>query len=125
MGLWTTARIALVFVSCWTVLFLVDPAAEANDSPSYTGDEMLKACPEQSPDFCRGFVVGFLSAVDGENDALRSVFGCVPDDVTVLDVHQVFMQHLRDHRYARHEPAEILLAMAIQTRWKCAAKSEG
>jgi hypothetical protein len=87
------------------------------------GNSLLSACTDPAPNmqsYCLGYIEGVadwlnvLYHLDNGN-------GCVPPEVTGIQIRDVVLNHLRTHPQDRHWEGSTLTVIAINKAW-CPAK---
>ena len=86
----------------------------------YTGNDVLSKMEGSHSD-----KMAMLGYVAGVSDALQKTVHCVPSNVTLGQLHDMFKQHLINFPESRHFTADSLLANLLRANWPCPRRGSG
>ena len=97
-------------------LLLVTPAMA--DEWSFTGNQLYESCHESRYD-CATFAAGVMAGMFiGKMNTLAARQVCLPNQtLTFGQLSNVITKYLRNHPEQRHEPAFLLVGLAISDAW--------
>jgi len=98
----------------------------------YSGNELYDYCSTDKSDpvyyskqsTCRGFIAGVVDTVNATR-SLSGTASCLPSGVTLAQVTDVVMKHLRENPQYRNLSAAILVQGAIMDAWGCRLPATG
>jgi hypothetical protein len=97
------------------------PAMAAKDNNS--GNQLLEDCTSKrgsiSRGFCTGFVQGFMHGITVFKKIGATIPYCTPDQVTIGQRRDIFINYLQAHPESRHNYAGMLYSLAMTEKFPC------
>lgn len=84
-----------------------------NPIPTIDGSELIGWCDEPVSPYCRGYLLAIADA----QQYYRNL--CLPENVTVRDMGQVFVTWAEKNPALVHKQAVVLLDIAYKQEWSC------
>lgn len=88
-----------------------------------TGNQLYAYCTEEGSPASQGICVGYLNGVT-EAIANLSKRVCIPPSVTMMQVRDVVVQHMRKNAQFRHIQALLLVSVALSDAFPCKPKAK-